>query len=317
MDTLDRLNSEKWRPTSNCHLPQDAGSVSGDSSNDGVEFNNKLNGGIDISMNHGHGTAPTPGRESHTADLDEFDRYIAIMEKADRLDEDLLPGDIIVDEESNDGNEEEHATTTRTMYPFNGKIWTFIRSLLSNAIPVGFTELQDPNATIHKGPEDANNFLSKVIAIDPLNPIHPAVIAKMGEFDEYEVLAELFYGVVVGLVAMSGAVQSAAKGSECFITETTLKCCGAEGMQAYDEITRGGSTFKATPLVELSLKGVDEKVYARGFRWSMCSQRQSELRKSIRSYYGDRRANSRIFISFISIGDAETNTTEGDDETVP
>ena len=136
MNTLDQRNSDKWRPisarsqllhrdygrsASTGQLPQDygnrrssTGSVSGSvsSSNGGgsVDFTNKLHGGIDISMNHGHGTAPTPGRESHTADLDEFDRYIAIMEKADRSTimsphEDLLPWEIIVD--SNGENNEE------------------------------------------------------------------------------------------------------------------------------------------------------------------------------------------------------------------
>jgi len=758
MNTPGQKSSDKWRPicarqllprdygrsASTSHIPQDYGDRSGSvsSSNGGsVDFTNRLNGGIDISMNHGHGTAPMPGRESHTADLDEFDRYIAIMEKADRSTimshvEDLLPWEIIVDDELPNGEEKydddeddgddsaatnepqisdidtQKPTTTfdqimlvnsnlhtlddeesscetqapppmkgedeeestkptptqqQTKYPFNGKIWTYIRSLLANAKPVGFEELQDPTVAVHKGPQDAHNFLSKVISIKPLNPIHPAVIAQMGDFDEHEVLAELFYGVVVGLVAMrfapeciqcgsevmdtdmlgrlpctarctgcnasnvidsmdkikvmfllnsnvlyilaenfactpsaeslsvtnvfaaipanstgsgysycigTGAdteiapalppgkyrmhcpvaltdnylvvkgdavegdspvklklnisdlvyrhkkgktkaelhvphgkiifdlfpdtnsffvlwiqqdlgdkilmhlpseersaftsatkvihhpvfnalfhqvavvsvrdsvflsishvvlvftdivdstkmytslgdgaafklvrkhfqvlfesftrnggrvvktigdavmasfispsaalmavseamallpmigrrpdtnnfveirvgihsgqatvvplngvndyfgqttniaarVQSCAKGSECFITETTLQSCGAEGMETYNELTRGGSVFKATPLVELTLKGVNDKVHARGFRWSMHSHRQSELRKSIGSYYRDRRSYSRLFSSLVSIAESGgSSTAEGDDEKV-
>ena len=42
-----------------------------------------------ISHNHGHGTVPVPGRESHTADLKEFEHYIEIMEQADRLEQDI------------------------------------------------------------------------------------------------------------------------------------------------------------------------------------------------------------------------------------
>src|SRR6056300_850288 len=36
-----------------------------------------------------HGTIPVPGRESHTADLNEFDRYIQIMREGERLSSDL------------------------------------------------------------------------------------------------------------------------------------------------------------------------------------------------------------------------------------
>ena len=202
--------------------------------------------GVDISRNHGHGTAPAPGRESHTANLDVFDRYIKIIEAADRLDKYPQPWDTTEHDEFSEGEEsfdpdaEESEMTAEnkpilgmnievkelatnidelalsnaddlivlsdlslldkkqaqkkespdelTQYPFNAKIWAYIRSILSNAKPVGFVELADPKDTVPKGREDANNFLSKVIAIGPLNPIQPAVIAREGGFDEDGVL---------------------------------------------------------------------------------------------------------------------------------
>ena len=202
---------------------------------------------IDISRNHGHGTVPVPGRESHTADLAEFDRYISIMESVDRseldiplwndeggddndsddgkgsmgegeeeqddhigmaintspskssLEEETVPLNDIATEEKGETPEDDERTER---YPFNVKFWAYIRNILSNAKPVGFNELPNPNETSIKGPEDANKFLSKVISIGLLNPIQPAAIAKDGGFDEEDVLAELFYGTLVGLVAM-------------------------------------------------------------------------------------------------------------------
>jgi len=246
---------------------------------------------VDISRNHGHGTVPVPGRESHTADLREFDRYVSIMEHADRLEQDLKWDEEEDDDDDDEGSfsdsygggserdgedsaanraaapadaggavfykpmrsnppqdvpigmdvltngdaveaaakmgemslsngDSDHGletgphyfhkqaselsdiATRKTEYPFNAKFWAYIRSILSNAKPVGFGELPNPNATAVKGPEDATNFISKVVSIGPLNPIQPAVIAQEGGFDEDVVLAELFYGTLVGLVAM-------------------------------------------------------------------------------------------------------------------
>jgi class 3 adenylate cyclase len=144
--------------------------------------------------------------------------------------------------------EEEPATPTptqqQTKYPFNGKIWTFIRSLLANAKPVGFEELQDPTVAVHKGPKDAHNFLSKVISIKPLNPIHPAFIAQMGDFEEHEVLAELFYGVMVGLVAMRFAPECIQCGSEVMDTDMlgrlpcTARCTGCYASNVIDSMDK-------------------------------------------------------------------------------
>mmetsp|Transcript_1411 Transcript_1411/g.2975 ORF Transcript_1411/g.2975 Transcript_1411/m.2975 type:complete len:663 (+) Transcript_1411:144-2132(+) len=227
---------------------------------------------VDISRNHGHGTVPVPGRESHTADLKEFDRYVEIMKQADRQDQDSqwdVEGDasngdegstdhggvspymgmdinmndvtfeggvenIVGDLSSNNDHEFSEASrlglaeqcifihkdkSKRTQYPFNSKFWTYFRSILSNAKPVGFYELSNPNAAALKGPDEASNFLGKLRAISPINPIQPAAIAKEGGFNEDEVLAELFYGTVVGLVAMIFAPECVKCGSAVMDTD--------------------------------------------------------------------------------------------------
>ncbi|KAL7541318.1 hypothetical protein ACHAXR_010801 [Thalassiosira sp. AJA248-18] len=262
---------------------------------------------VDISRNHGHGTVPVPGRESHTADLTEFDRYVKIMEQADRL-EQALQWDV-EDDESTGGAEGENfnqdqtpppanravaaaaaayvkpppkaqavpigmdidmtkveskvddlslnngrlesvgsrdigledsgpslfneakqddaplpqdrrpSSAPPTQYPFNSKFWAYVRDILSQAKPVGFNELPNPKAAASKGPEDASNFLSKVIGIGPLNPIQPAVIAKEAGFDEDEVLAELLYATRTGLVAMRFAPECIQCGSAVMDTD--------------------------------------------------------------------------------------------------
>ncbi|KAL7545297.1 hypothetical protein ACHAWF_008652 [Thalassiosira exigua] len=231
---------------------------------------------IDISQNYGHGTVPVPGRESHTADLEEFDRYVKIMEDAERLDQELLAWDDNEDDydeldeiESFDGSvdgsppeaieidrvtnqmrvsildiddDDDHSNndtgrgeegerkcgsiglesgpsfglkdngadngngtplhpadgdSPRPRYPFNPAFWRYVRSILSNASPVGFEELPDPNATSKKTPEDATKFITKVISIGPLNPIQPSIVAEAGGFDVDVVLGEPCRGCLV------------------------------------------------------------------------------------------------------------------------
>ena len=220
---------------------------------------------IDISRNYGHGTLPIPGRESHTADLREFDRYVDLIRRADRSITDLLwddddesvcdsDGDSIesADYESSDssvGNvagrlakvalasaagasikqppqrvpqsidtdgcdkkmdDVTHVSgknVEKCQYPFNAEFWEFVRGILTEAVPVGYEEMPNKDDVSRKNHDDASKFLNKVIAIGPLNPIQPAALAQLGGFDEEVVLAELFYGVLVGLVAMKFAPE--------------------------------------------------------------------------------------------------------------
>lgn len=83
-----------------------------------------------------------------------------------------------------------------------------------------------------------------------------------------------------------------------------------DARKAYTEITTG-SYFKATPLVQLKLKGVDGEVHARGFRWLLRSRRDSSLSRdaSFASYMNRRgKAPLRTSINSLdSIEDEEDN----------
>lgn len=205
---------------------------------------------------YSHGTIPVEGRESHTADLGEFDRYVEMMQREDRRGGYPSWGDVddynnySDDNDShkhhNDGDSDEEYFDSRfkgqeseevsddndasktnsetnshslEQFPFNAKFWAFVRSILAKAVDVGYQELPDSTATVAKGPKDADAFLSKVIAIGLLNPIQPATLAKEGGFDEMKVLAELLHATSVGLVAMRFAPECVQCGSEVMDTD--------------------------------------------------------------------------------------------------
>lgn len=83
-----------------------------------------------------------------------------------------------------------------------------------------------------------------------------------------------------------------------------------DARKAYTEITTG-SYFKATPLVQLKLKGVEGEVHARGFRWLLRSRRDSSLSRdaSFASYMNRRgKAPLRTSVNSLdSIEDEEDN----------
>jgi len=246
--------------------------------------------GVDISKNYGNGTMPVRGRESHTADLGEFDRYVNMLREMDRETEEemwkvgnMIPGMIHMDE-SEEGHWSTHEpldasedfpktididpetlkrgdsiessaisdsflpdrsdSLANLRFPFNNKFWDYFRSLLSNAKPVGFCELEDPNTTIAKGPEDANAFMSKLVAIKSINPIQPAVLAREGGFDEDEVLAELFYATSVGLMAMRFAPECVQCGSAVMDTDmlgrvpNRAACAGCNAPNVIDDLEK-------------------------------------------------------------------------------
>lgn len=236
------------------------------------------------------------GRESHTADLKEFDRYIALLEDMDREREEeiwkvgILPG--VMDDDSEykhspeekkepldlskvpasielkpsnvvsenseealdrrrhsirsadllDSNHEDLPEETELRFPFNKKFWTYFRSILQHAKPVGFSELENPTATLPKGPQDATAFISKVIAIKSINPIQPAALAKEGGFEEEEVLAELLYATSVGLVAMRFAPECVQCGSAVMDTDmlgripNRANCAGCNAPNTMDSL---------------------------------------------------------------------------------
>ena len=268
-----------------------------------------------------HGTIPVPGRESHTADLNEFDRYVQIMREGERLSSDLpwvddnnynsdddddddqysdssaaewaaeqqqqqqQPGVVVVhgataraaagcmkspscrgdtnnntindipvevplndlkledNNKDDDEKQQQQHNQQQHQYPFNSEFWSFVRSILAKAIPVGYNELEDSNETISKGPNDANAFLSKVIAISLLNPIQPASLAAEGQFDEMEVLAELLYATSVGLVSMRFAPECVQCGSAVMDTDILgrikpgrMNCNGCHALNVVDSL---------------------------------------------------------------------------------
>ena len=252
-------------------------------------FSSTMMRGVDISKNYGNGTLPVRGRESHTADLGEFDRYVNMLKEMDRETEEemwkvgMLPGIM----HNTDESEEEDWSTYESLdasndlpktiditetfnrgdsiessviydsfqpdrsdswqnlrFPFNYKFWNYFRSLLSSAKPVGFCELEDPNTTSAKGPEDANEFMSKLMAIKSINPIQPAVLAKEGGFDEDEVLAELFYATSVGMMAMRFAPECVQCGSAVMDTDmlgrvpNKAACAGCKKLNVIDDLER-------------------------------------------------------------------------------
>jgi hypothetical protein len=257
---------------------------------------------VDISKNYGNGTIPVRGRESHTADLGEFDRYIDMLREMNREKEEelwkvgILTGMNLEESEEEDGScegeregvvskppqsidvdsfdlsfnfegsadfsasdrlgpelttfdpldacdkHDRHQSNLR--FPFNNKFWTYFRSILSNAKPVGFSELENPTATISKGPDDANAFISKVLAIKSINPIQPAVLASEGGFDEDDVLAELLYATSVGLVAMRFAPECVQCGSAVMDTDmlgrvpNRASCAGCNAPNVIDSLEK-------------------------------------------------------------------------------
>jgi len=139
--------------------------------------------------------------------------------------------------------EEKDQQQQQHQYPFNSEFWSFIRSILAKAVPVGYNELEDSNETISKGPNDANAFLSKVIAISLLNPIQPALLAAEGQFDEMDVLAELLYATSVGLVSMRFAPECVQCGSAVMDTDILgrikpgrMNCNGCHALNVVDSL---------------------------------------------------------------------------------
>ena len=119
---------------------------------------------------------PIPGRESHTCDIDHYRLYVAkIKNQKRRPNLDL---------------------------PFEEKFWDYMQGVLEKAKPVGYSEVENPTAVQHKGPEDNNAFMSKVGATNLINPIHPILVAEESKIPLNQVLTELLFAAKVGLVSM-------------------------------------------------------------------------------------------------------------------
>ena len=129
-----------------------------------------------------------PGRESHTADFDEFDDA---LKKVQRL-KNTFKSD------TQDVTEEE-AQSANTF-------WAYVGSILGKALPVGFEgHPEGCTEVIHKGPTDYHRFHAKMKATEIINPINPVTIAAESGVSIMDVLSELLYATKVGLVSMQWA----------------------------------------------------------------------------------------------------------------
>ena len=150
---------------------------------------------FDLAIDHGRQCGPIKGRESHTSDVEEFERYFQLMiDERNIVNEKSLSDNS--DHDRSNKDESENDTS------INEKFWSYVRTVLKKATPVGYSELPDPNEVVHKGPDDVMEFFMKVISISDINPIHPVTIAKNSGVPVSEVLNELFYATRVGLVHM-------------------------------------------------------------------------------------------------------------------
>lgn len=147
---------------------------------------------VDISQDHSIGPAPILGRESHTADLDEFDKALELMRNYER---------------------------SATDPPMSEKFWAKIRSNLADFIEgVGYEAQENSESTIVKGPNDISNLITRVVGMSAYNPIHPArLVTEMEGYSTETILTELMYGTKVGLVTMQWAPECERCGSAVLI----------------------------------------------------------------------------------------------------
>jgi class 3 adenylate cyclase len=98
-----------------------------------------------------------------------------------------------------------------------------------------------------------------------------------------------FFGQTTNIAAR---IQSVAKASECFVSQAVLDS-SPDSLECYTEIIGPCSRFTSTPVTELSLKGLDQKVQARGFRFSKKTQKRSSD-SSLNTSFSNRLEHTRI-----------------------
>jgi len=146
---------------------------------------------IDISQNHSIGPAPIFGRESHTSDLEEFDKALELMKNYER---------------------------SPTDPPMSESFWATIRVRLADFVEaVGYEEAENPELTIVKGPDDISNLISRVVGMSIFNPIHPSRLVNEIEESTETILTELMYATKVGLVMMQWAPECERCGSAVLV----------------------------------------------------------------------------------------------------
>lgn len=130
-----------------------------------------------LASTYGDKVEIVPGRESHTADLLEFDSY---CQKIDALKRD---------------RKQESPAGAKTF-------WSYVISILDKAVPIGFEGDPDASIVLPKGPSDYQKLFRKMKDTEILNPINPVAISKASGVPIGDVLTELLFATKVGLVSM-------------------------------------------------------------------------------------------------------------------
>ena len=118
---------------------------------------------------------PIPGQESHTSDMNQFLIYVQRVKLQPRFE---------------------------TCTPFCTTFWIFMKNVLEKAQSVGYCELPDADESDQKGPEENEAFIAKIQNTACINPINPQAIVDQTGISLDEVLVELLYAAIVGLVTM-------------------------------------------------------------------------------------------------------------------
>lgn len=135
---------------------------------------------------YGRPVKVVPGRESHTADFEAFEAFLRRTEEIKRA-----------HSEQTQYRPEKHSST---------RFWDFMEDVLQMALPVGFEG--DPEGSIgvvHKGPQDYENFRSKLLRTEIINPINPVTLAEASGVPLKDVISELLYATKAELMSMQWA----------------------------------------------------------------------------------------------------------------
>lgn len=119
---------------------------------------------------------PIPNRESHTCDLAQYRVYLEAVKKQKRR--------------------------PNVDPPFSETFWNFLETALDKAHPVGYSEAKLPTDVVHRGPQDNDAFMKKVVGTNLINPIHPILLSEESGIPFEEVLTELLYASRVGMMTM-------------------------------------------------------------------------------------------------------------------
>jgi len=118
---------------------------------------------------------PLPGREALTSDMEAFLQHIQRVK---------------------------HEPRSQMETPFNEHFWVFVKNILEQAKPLGYTDMCNRYQAMPKGPADNEAFIGKYISLAPLNPIYPNVLAEMSGVPLNDVLTELLHASTTGMLTM-------------------------------------------------------------------------------------------------------------------